>query len=82
MVNNPIMPKIKTEKNAIINFLFSVFITDAIIQVYARNGEFDLTDIDDPSEAMANATLRAVTTPVPSGATPDTQTGTDTEVTD
>tara|TARA_B100000809_G_scaffold144246_1_gene141802 strand:+ start:7041 stop:7793 length:753 start_codon:yes stop_codon:yes gene_type:complete len=60
----------------------SKFITDAIIQVYARNGEFDLTDIDDPSEAMANATLRAVTTPVPSGATPDTQTGTDTEVTD
>ena len=60
----------------------SKFITDAIIQVYGRDGEFDLTDIDDPSEAMANATLRAVTTPVPSGATPDTQTGTDTEVTE
>lgn len=60
----------------------SKFITDAIIQVYGRDGEFDLTDIDDPADALTNATMRSVTVPTPSGATPDTQTGTDTTVTE
>ena len=42
----------------------------------------DLTDIDDPAGALTNATLRSETVPTPAGATPDTQTGTDTTVTE
>ena len=60
----------------------SKFITAAFVQLYGRDGEFDLTDIDDPAGALTNATLRSETVPTPAGATPDTQTGTDTTVTE
>ena len=60
----------------------SKFITAAFVQLYGRDNEFDLTDIDDPSGDLTNATIRSVTIPIPSGATPDTQTGTDTTVTE
>jgi hypothetical protein len=60
----------------------SKFITAAFVQLYGRDGGFDLTDIDDPSGDLTNATVRSVTIPIPSGATPTTKTGTDTTVTE
>ena len=41
-----------------------------------------MSEIDDPLTAMVNATARIVTVPTPTGATADTQTGTDTTVTE
>ena len=61
----------------------SKVITKTTTQIYGRDViPFVLSEIDDPLTAMVNATARIVTVPTPTGATADTQTGTDTTVTE
>ena len=61
----------------------SKLITKTTSQIYGRDVlPFDLTEIDSPLSAIDDATNRSVAVPTPTGATANTQTGTDTTVTE
>ena len=61
----------------------SKLITKTTSQIYGRDVlPFDLSELDSPLSAIDDATNRSVAVPTPTGATADTQTGTDTTVTE
>lgn len=60
----------------------SKLITSTSFHIYGRDGEFDLTEIDDPLAAMDSATARVKSVPKPAGATAETATGATTTVTE